>query len=261
MKKLLIALVIVLTALPSVYAQTERLNDYSFVVVPKRFDFQFQEDQYQLNSLLKFLFNKYGFHAYFENELPNTSRCDGLWADVQGKPGFIWNEIVIYLKDCDGVIMYKSSVGKSKLKEYDAAYNESLRMAFESISMLGVQQKDIKLLIASEENTTESSQTKKEVIKKEEPVIAGNLNLPTSTYTNYTSGSKTYLLKKTKEGYTFYQEHSDAEEGLSYVGKLFLVEGALFFEDADKTRYVAEFDSNANMTLSRDGVSKTYSKN
>lgn len=260
MKKLLITSLVVLFTFPFVNAQTERINDYSFVVVPKRFDFQFEEDQYQLNSLLKFLFNKYGFHAYYENELPNVSRCSGLWAEVTGKAGFIWNEVTIFLKDCDGVILYKSTTGKSKIKEYGPAYNEALRMAFESISVLGVNQKEIQLLInpeASEDNTAPSNRQAEK--KEDSPLDA--LNLPVGVYTNYSQGGGSYLLKKTKEGYTFYKEHQDAEEGLSYVGKLFVVEGVLFFEDADKTRYEAKFDEEANFSLSRDGMTKTYTKN
>jgi len=259
MKKLLIVLVFLLSAFQTISAQTERLNDYSFVVVPKRFDFQFEEDQYELNSLLKFLFNKYGFHAYFENELPDTSRCDGLWADVERTPGFIWTELVIMLKDCDGVIMNKSVVGKSKLKDYGKAYHEALRMSFESIAALGVSQKEIRLFVDAEDEKSKSTQEAS--VNTPEDEIIGKFNLPNATYTNYSSDGASYLLKKTKEGYTFYKEYSDAEEGLSYIGKLFIVEGTLFFEDADKTRYLAEFDEEANLTLSRDGIKKSYLRN
>ena len=257
MKKLFIAFAIAFTAIPSINAQTERLNDYSFVVVPQQFEFQYEKDQYQLNSLLKFLLNKHGFHAYFENELPNISRCSGLWAEVTGKPGFIWNEVIIYLKDCDGVLLFKSMPGKSKLKDYGDGYTEALRMAFESISALGVRQKEVRLLVNPEETDSRVTETKPmEAVEGKD-----SLNRPTSTYTNYSLNEDSYLLRKTNSGYSFYKEHNNDEEGLSYVGKLFLVDDTLFFEDAEEVRYTAAFDENGNFSIARDGVQKTYTKN
>ncbi len=42
------------------------LNNYKYVIVPKKYDFLKEKDQYQLNSLTEFLFNKYGFQAFME---------------------------------------------------------------------------------------------------------------------------------------------------------------------------------------------------
>jgi len=64
----------------SVGFSQESLSDYSFVVVPEKYDFVSEADKYQLNSLTKFLFNKHGFNAYFDREMPDVRRCDGLWA-------------------------------------------------------------------------------------------------------------------------------------------------------------------------------------
>ena len=46
----------------------KNINDYKYIIVPKTFDFLNSEDQYQLNSLTKFLFNKYDFEAYFVDD-------------------------------------------------------------------------------------------------------------------------------------------------------------------------------------------------
>ena len=67
---------LITTASNGIAAQQERLSAFDYVVVPDRFDFQYERDQYQINSLLKFLFNKHGFHAFFPSELPDVSRCD-----------------------------------------------------------------------------------------------------------------------------------------------------------------------------------------
>jgi hypothetical protein len=119
-------------------AQQERLSAFDYVVVPDRFDFQYERDQYQINSLLKFLFNKHGFHAFFPSELPDVSRCDGLYAEIEQVNGFVWTEVSIRLLDCDGILFYQTKSGRSKLKDFAKAYSESIRMAFESIEILGV---------------------------------------------------------------------------------------------------------------------------
>ena len=57
---MLIALIVV----SNVYSQSN-LNDYKYVIVPNKFDFLKENDQYQLNSLAAFLFEKYGFRLKF----------------------------------------------------------------------------------------------------------------------------------------------------------------------------------------------------
>lgn len=127
--------------LSPVFSQ-ESPSDYSFVVVPERFDFQYEKGQYQLNSLTKFLFEKAGFNPFYDQELPNVSRCDGLWADVVRENGFIWTKAIVVLKDCEGNEVFRSGEGRSKLKEYGKAYSQAIRIAFESIQAMEVQQPD-----------------------------------------------------------------------------------------------------------------------
>jgi len=75
------------------------LSDYSYVVVSEQFEFQKEKDKYELNSFTKFLFNKHGFHAFFDREVPvNVNRCDGLWAEAEGGPGFVYKKIVMGMK-------------------------------------------------------------------------------------------------------------------------------------------------------------------
>jgi len=258
MKKILIATVVFLSIFSNLSAQNERLNDYSFVIVPRQFTFQFEQDQYQLNSLLKFLFNKHGFHAFFENELPNVNRCEGLWAELEGENGFIWNEVRIVLKDCDGVVMFKSITGKSKLKEYSKSYSEAIRESFLGIEALGVRQKELVMLsegeVSSNQNTSRGKSN--EVKKMKDP-----LNLPSESFTSYVQGSANFVLRKTNQGYNLYQEHVDAEEGLSYIGKIFVVDKQAYFEDATEVRYIATFDENGNILLDREGQKIFYSRN
>ena len=62
--KLIYTILLVLAMSNSSTGQS--LNDYKYVIVPGKFDFLKESDKYQLNSLTKFLFEKYGFEAYLE---------------------------------------------------------------------------------------------------------------------------------------------------------------------------------------------------
>jgi hypothetical protein len=113
----------------------KNINNYKYVLIPKSFDFTKGEDQYQLNSITKFLFNKYGYEAYFiGDDMPEDvriDRCLALSADVVDvKGGFLKTKLEIVLKDCFGAVVMTSKVGDSKLKKFNRAYNEALREAF-----------------------------------------------------------------------------------------------------------------------------------
>ncbi|MEZ4793569.1 MAG: hypothetical protein R2783_08945 [Gelidibacter sp.] len=112
------------------------VNDYKYIVVPSQFEFLKEKDQYEINSLTKFLFNKYGYTAYLQDEdLPSDlyyNRCLGLVADVVKENAFLKTKLRIDLKDCDGKVIMSSQVGETREKEYAKAYNLALREAFET---------------------------------------------------------------------------------------------------------------------------------
>ena len=267
------------TAIDRIAAQEERLSAFDYVVVPDRFDFQFERDQYQINSLLKFLFNKHGFHAFFPSELPDVSRCDGLYAEIQQVNGFVWTEVSIRLLDCDGILFYQTKSGRSKLKDFAKAYSEAVRMAFESIEILGVRQGPLEILqkagqeINSEEtikpvanksksksdrplgnNSSEGLQTEVKPLKNE----AVRLGLiPDVGIMNFKSLEKAYLLRRTPLGYQWYRED---KQDLIYEGKFFVVEKMLFYEDKDQMRYLAEFTPEGALILNREGQKVVFDK-
>ena len=116
------------------------INNYKYVVVPEKFSFLKQNDQYSLNSLTKGLLEYKGFTVYFDNtELPGevaNNRCRALTADLLEKGGMFTTSITILLKDCQGNIVFKSKEGKSREKEYKVAYNEALRDAYTSLDQI-----------------------------------------------------------------------------------------------------------------------------
>lgn len=255
-----------------VQAQEEKLSAFDYVVVPERFDFQYERDQYQFNSLLKFLLNKHGFHAYFPDELPDVSRCDGLYADIEQISGFVWTELNLRLVDCDGILFYQTKTGRSKLKEYAKAYSEALRMAFESIEILGVRQGELEIL---QKATADAGETPTNVVTRGEALVKKDRPLglqaaqdeknkvsidkdpavrmgliPDVSMMSFTANEASFLLRRTNLGYQWYRED---DQDLIYEGKFFIVEKMLFFEDKDQMRYQAEFTSENNLILNREG--------
>ncbi|WP_055435694.1 hypothetical protein [Lacinutrix algicola] len=135
MKKTVLIL-LALVVFTSVSAQ-QSLNDYKYIVIPNKFDFLKEADQYRLNSLTKFLFEKYNFETLMEDEvLPSDygkNNCLGLKADLLKESTMFKTKLVVQLKNCKNQVVYTSSEGESRDKNYKIAYNQALRKAFKSI--------------------------------------------------------------------------------------------------------------------------------
>ncbi len=117
----------------------QSINDYKAVIIPLKYDFMKSENQYRLATMTKSNLNKAGFNAFYANEeLPAdlSDRCQFLYVDVKRDNGFLVTKLFVEFKDCYGKIIYTSEVGKSKEKDYETAYRESLAMAFMSINEL-----------------------------------------------------------------------------------------------------------------------------
>lgn len=137
MKKYLLVLLLFISF--SGYSQNT-INNYKYVLVPEKFSFLKENDQYTLNSLTKALLQDKGFMVYFDNaELPSevaNNKCQALSADLLEKGGMFTTSITLLLKDCKGNIVFKSKEGKSREKEYRVAYNIALRDAFTSFDQV-----------------------------------------------------------------------------------------------------------------------------
>lgn len=119
------------------YSQNN-LNNYKYVIVPDRFGFSKSDNQYGLNTLLKMLLEDKGFTAILGNaELPQpvaANKCNALKAEVTEKKGLFVTNLTLLLKDCQDNVIFKSKEGKSREKEYQAAYELALRDAFTSLN-------------------------------------------------------------------------------------------------------------------------------
>lgn len=121
------------------YCFSQTVNDYKGVIIPMKFDFQKSDNQYRLQTITKMNLQKAKFQAYYVNEtIPSeiTDRCSVLYFDVEKENAFLVTKLFIVLKDCYGNEIYKSPIGKSREKEFEAAYSEALNAAFTNVYAL-----------------------------------------------------------------------------------------------------------------------------
>ncbi len=157
----------------------ESVNAYKYVIVPTSYNFLNEPDQYQVNSLTKFLFEKLGFttlmaDAEFPEDL-NNNRCLGLYADVEKHKAFLNTKLQVHLKDCNNKIVISSQIGESREKEYSKVYNLALREAFKSFDDLNYSYKPSSNIAAkstSNPTVADASQAQEEIDRLKREVEA-----------------------------------------------------------------------------------------
>jgi len=234
----------------SIYGMAQNnLNDYKYIIVPKKFDFSKGEDQYQLNSLTKFLFNKYGYKAYFVDEdFPEDlkgERCLALTAEVSNeKSGMFKTKLEINLKDCYGKKIMISKIGESRLKKFDKAYNEALRSAFETYQNFEYSYNPKEKIVTNsrvsstvEESKTESTENEKveEKIEVKDKVVEV-IEIPTNQVVQ-----QVYYAQTIKDGFQVVDSEPKIIMVLLTTTKkdVYLVKGknAIVYKDEDSWYY------------------------
>lgn len=161
--------IIVCFIVTNVFSQSN-LNSYKYVIVPNKFDFLKNKDQYQLNSLAQFLFKKYGFETLMEADAyPEDlakNRCLALRSDAINESGMFKTILAVELKDCNNQLVYTSKLGVSREKDYAKAYMEALRAAFKSIEALNYKYEPKENIAAIQTQSTEGKSEVAEEIQK-----------------------------------------------------------------------------------------------
>lgn len=152
----------------------KNLNTYKYIIIPSQFEFLKGKDQFQINSLTKFLFNKNGFKALLEDDkLPDDlfrNRCMAAYADViKVKGGFLRTRLQIEIKDCYGSIIFISGLGSTKEKDFKKAYNIAVREAFESVAALGYTYQPVTMQ-KEQPSKVENTKLKSSIVKVTEPL-------------------------------------------------------------------------------------------
>jgi len=121
------------------YGFSQSVNDYKAVIIPMKYDFLKEENQYRLQTMTKLNLQKAGFQAFYTNEtIPAefTDRCSLLYVDVIKENAFLVTKLRITFKDCYGAIIFQSEIGKSKEKDWALTYSDALNEAFKSVYAL-----------------------------------------------------------------------------------------------------------------------------
>jgi len=143
---------------------SQDLNDYKYIIVPESYDILGKTNQYQLNAITKFLFEKNGFQTIMKTETwpedLQQNPCLGVSPVLVEDSGLFVTKMNIELQDCKGMTVYKTREGKSKEKEFQAAYQESFRDAFQDLADLQYEYKSNSGIAKSVKKSSENSSVK-----------------------------------------------------------------------------------------------------
>lgn len=167
---------------------------YKVVVMPKKFDFLREENQYNLNTLSKLFFEKEGFQVIYEEDLLSqefyNKRCDFLYFNINDVKSLLTIRVTVDLKDCEKQVVLESKETRTKEKDFNLGYNEAVRAAL--IDLRG--KLDIPIKIKASDVISTKYEIKAESIKFNEDVK------PTKTET-ISSSNNILVAQSTKNGY------------------------------------------------------------
>ncbi len=136
MKTILLSIFILFAYLG--YGQNN-LNDYKYIIVPKKFESFKNENQHQTSTLVSYLFSQKGFTTVYDDALPedlNKNRCLGLKAILNDDSSMFSTKTQIALQDCNGELVFETNEGKSRIKNYKESYSEAIRSAMSSFDRI-----------------------------------------------------------------------------------------------------------------------------
>lgn len=134
MKKIIFLIALVFSS----FAFSQTLNQYKYAIVPEKYSFQKNKNDYNLNELTKAAMRKYGFEPYFETEIlpKDISNDNKVYVDVLENSSMIYTKLIVVLRDYTNNVLFRSTEGTSKEKEFSEAYEECFRQAMKSFDIL-----------------------------------------------------------------------------------------------------------------------------
>ncbi len=253
----------------------QNLNDYKYIIVPEKFEFSKSENQYKLNALAKFLFEKEGFETLRKKESrPDDLRndaCLGLNLSVENNSGLFSTKFIINLEDCRGEIVFTSEEGYSREKDYETAWHEAFRDAFESVKELNysfnadapiaskpeVEKAEEPEAVEEPEVAQSAPETEPqpdESRREDENVSEEGVERPASL--NFEKDGTAYRLEENEKGYQLLQEGASepqavlvkSQNGNNYIYNSLTRQGMAYFtENGDLV--VEHYDSQKGDTV------------
>lgn len=106
------------------------LNDYNMAIIPARFDFQKEDNQYRINSTIKAFLQQKGFEVYLSSDdIPEgfmDYNCNKVFINAVEENTVFSTKLKVEFKDCKGKTLFATDLAESREKVVSKAYNETL---------------------------------------------------------------------------------------------------------------------------------------
>ncbi|WP_396635502.1 hypothetical protein [Maribacter sp. R77961] len=188
LKGVIVALYLVLSCMS--YGQNN-INDYKYIIVPKKFDVFKETNAHKTSTLVKYLLDQKGFPVIYDDALPdelNKNRCLGLLVSLVDDSSMFATKTIITFEDCEGELVFKTLQGKSRSKVYKEAYTEAIKESMRSFDQISYTyegkseatepitvsfKNDVKKLPEHSETSTKDAMVKESVVKSntERPMV------------------------------------------------------------------------------------------
>jgi len=239
-------------------SSAQDLNNYKYIIVPETFSFTDGVDQYRLNSLTKFLFEKNGFNTVMKTEdkpvdLKNDP-CLGLNTNITDNSNLFVTKLTLQLIDCSGNVVFETKEGSTRAKDFKTAYHEALRDAFSTVETVEYkymesatmkEESSEKEVIAAPAVSAKESENKKDKVGNKENAKMDSYSKANNDISEinieereFLYSEKTYSLKVTAQGLGLFQENSsdpiailiETNGGESYIYNSLTNQGVAYFD-------------------------------
>ncbi|WP_010134468.1 hypothetical protein [Ochrovirga pacifica] len=213
-----------------------KLNPYPAVLIPERFSFQDEPNEYNINQILKSSLSKYGFQAFINGEdIPDDlDPCEILRLEME-KKGLLTNKIKLIFSNCYGQTVYTSIVGQSRIKEFQPSYYEAIGLALKDPNI--TQHKYVAGSVPTKPKKPTATQP-----KKPEPVALPTPN--TDAIVLELRGQKYKLSATSATSYNIYKDNQ-------HIGTLKKQQGTNYKVNAGALTGAGHFDDFGNFVLTR----------
>ncbi|QRE03894.1 hypothetical protein [Flavobacterium psychrophilum] len=128
--------ILVFALISSVTYSQSSLNDYEMAIIPSKFEFQKEDNQYRISSTIKAFLKQKGFEAYVSTDvLPEgflDYNCNKIFVNVLEEKTLFSTRIKIEFKNCKQLVLFTTDLGESREKELGKGYNQALLLALKS---------------------------------------------------------------------------------------------------------------------------------
>lgn len=102
------------------------------ILISNKYEFQKKPNTYNINNMLKAVLVSNNYEVYFDDEpLPAevaNNRCDVLTGVLLDKSNMFMTKIKLQIKDCQNMILFETDEVKSKDKDIQAGFIETIRL-------------------------------------------------------------------------------------------------------------------------------------